>query len=150
MTSFFMSIPVKAVPGSNQKKAFYNPHTGRSHITDKAKNRSEFIAILRLHAAKKAEELGWDPFEGPVAASYRFFYARPKSHYGTGRNAGIVKESAPERHTQKPDIDNLIKTTKDSLKGIVWRDDSQVAEIDAVKFWAEKNSVEITVMKLEG
>lgn len=61
-----------------------------------------------------------------------------------------MKESAPERHTQKPDIDNLIKTTKDSLKGIVWRDDSQVAEIDAVKFWAEKNSVEITVMKLEG
>ena len=143
MTTFTMTIPVKAVPGSNRKIVV----NGR--IIDIAKGKAGFTAQTRMYASARAEEFGWEPFDGPVAASYRFFFARPKSHYGTGKNATTLKESAPERHVQRPDVVNLVKCMEDALTGIVWRDDSRVAELDAVKFWADKDSVEITVMKLD-
>lgn len=36
-------------------------------------------------------------------------------------------------HTKKPDLDNIIKATKDAGKSILWADDSQVCSIHAVK-----------------
>ena len=140
---FFMSIPVRAVPGSNRKIVV----NGR--IIDVAKGKAGFVAQTRMYAAARAEEFEWKPIDGPVSASYRFFFARPQSHFGTGKNASVLKASSPMRHVQRPDIVNLVKCMEDALTGIVWKDDSRVAEIDAVKFWAERDSVEITVTVLE-
>ncbi len=78
------------------------------------------------------------PAEGPVAARLDFKFARPKSHLGTGRNAGIVKRSAPVDHAHKPDLDNMIKLVLDVLTQLgFWHDDSQVAALVASKCWAE-------------
>ena len=140
---FFMTIPVKAVPGSNRKIVV----NGR--IIDVAKGKAGFVAQTRLYAAARAEKFGWQPVAGPVSASYRFFFKRPASHYGTGRNADTLKKSAPDMHTQRPDLVNLIKCMEDALTGIIWRDDSQVREIDAVKFWAESDSISIEVERIE-
>ena len=38
-----------------------------------------------------------------------FRFVRPKSHYGTGRNAKKLKPSAPPHHTQKPDATKLLR-----------------------------------------
>ena len=142
MNSFTMTIPVKAVPGSNRKIVV----NGR--IIDVAKGKAGFVAQTRLYASARAEELGWEPFAGPVAVTYRFCFSRPKSHFGTGRNSDELKASAPHWHAQRPDLVNLLKCIEDALTGIVWKDDSQVAEIDAAKFWAQRDAVEITVEKL--
>jgi len=140
--TFILIIPIKAVPGSNRKIVV----NGR--IIDVAKGKAGFVAQARMHAAKEAERLGWEPFAGPVAVTYRFFFSRPKSHFGTGKNAETVKKTAPADHAQRPDLVNLLKCLEDALTGIVWRDDSQVAEIDAAKFWAQRDAVEVTVEKL--
>ena len=39
-------------------------------------------------------------------------------------------------HIKKPDCDNLIKAAKDALKGICYKDDSQIIEIYAIKKYA--------------
>jgi len=137
---FHLTIPEKAVPGSNRKIAV----NGR--IIDVAKGKAAFTSIVRLYARSRAEELSWPVATGPVVVSYRFFYARPKSHYGTGRNADVLKDPGRIQHMQRPDLINLIKCLEDALTGIVWKDDSQVAEMDAVKFWGEKDSTEIEVI----
>ena len=67
-------------------------------------------------------------FSGPIRLNCSFRLHRPKSHYGTGRNSGVLKKSAPEFHIVKPDLDNLIKFVKDCLNGLAWKDDSQVVE----------------------
>lgn len=36
-------------------------------------------------------------------------------------------------HNKKPDIDNLLKSLKDALTGILWHDDSQIASVIASK-----------------
>ena len=75
--------------------------------------------------------------QGPVRMECNFIFARPKSHFGTGRNAGKLKPSAPRHHVQKPDADNLLKWVKDCLNGEAYKDDCQVVEVTGKKWWSE-------------
>jgi Holliday junction resolvase RusA-like endonuclease len=74
--------------------------------------------------------------EGPVQLSVVFFIARPRGHYGTGRNAGKVRKSAPVQPAGKPDLDKLVRSTMDALTAAGWwRDDCQVVTLTAAKFY---------------
>ncbi len=74
-----------------------------------------------------------------VRVSAEFFFARPKSHYGSGRNADKLKASAPARPTSKSvgDIDKLARAVLDALTGVAYKDDSQVTCLSASKFYLE-------------
>jgi hypothetical protein len=74
---------------------------------------------------------------GPVIVGIRFRLARPKGHYGTGRNAGQLRRSAPVAPDTKPDIDKLVRSTLDGMgEAGVWRDDAQVVGLCVVKDYA--------------
>jgi Holliday junction resolvase RusA-like endonuclease len=77
------------------------------------------------------------PIDKPIKLICVFYFPRPKSHYGTGKNSGKLKESAPKYHTIKPDLDNLVKFCKDAMSGIFYRDDSLVYEVGARKEYTE-------------
>lgn len=78
-----------------------------------------------------------EPVEGAVDVRATFFFQRPQSHYGTGKNAKKLKESAPKHCTRKPDVDNLEKALTDCLTHCgVWKDDAQVVDIRIRKRWA--------------
>lgn len=66
------------------------------------------------------------PLAGAVDVRLTFLMPRPKSHYGTGRNANVLKNSAPNHSIAKPDVDNLAKAVYDALTGIAWHDDAQI------------------------
>jgi len=66
-----------------------------------------------------------------------FVLAHPAGHFGTGRNAGTLRASAPTLHLSKPDIDNLCKLPLDALTGHLYRDDTQVTSITASKRWCD-------------
>jgi len=78
-----------------------------------------------------------EPMAGPLVMYVKFVMPRAKGHYGTGRNADILKPSAPGHHTKKPDLDNLVKFAKDCLNGVTWGDDSQVVLLHATKEYGE-------------
>ena len=70
---------------------------------------------------------------GPVSVEIAFWLPRPKSHL---RKDGTLKPSAPEHHTQKPDVDNLAKAVLDVLTDIrVWEDDAQVHSLSITRSW---------------
>ena len=87
---------------------------------------------------------------GAIGMSCEFMFARPKSHFGTGRNADKLKSSAPVYHAQKPDIDNLVKFVNDCLNGVAYWDDSQIVMIHADKTWAYGFGEARTEIWLEG
>jgi Holliday junction resolvase RusA-like endonuclease len=90
-----------------------------------------------LDARTQIRELGGKALQGPLELKVYFAMPRPKSHFGTGRNAGILKASAPKAHTQTPDLDNLLKFVMDCLNHCdVWLDDKQVVYIDTKKAWS--------------
>lgn len=89
------------------------------------------------------------PIDGACTVSLEFYFARPRYHYGTGRNAELIKTAyldAPM--TCAPDIDKLVRTTLDGLTGITFVDDSRVARLFAGKGYGDPERVEVTVVPL--
>lgn len=82
---------------------------------------------------------------GPVKLSMCFVRPRPNTHYGTGRNRGAVKPSAPAKPTTKPDVTKLVRSVEDACTGVIWRDDSQVVELIAEKRYGEQYRVEVRI-----
>lgn len=84
---------------------------------------------------------------GAVAVSLRFGLVRPRGHYGTGRNADVLKPSAPVWPATKPDVDKLERAVLDALTGIVWADDSQVVVLNADKVYSPTPLTYVTVTR---
>lgn len=94
------------------------------------------------HAALKALD-GKPRIEGPVVVDIVFWFDRPAGHYRTGRNAHLLRDSAPEFPDNKNsgDIDKLQRACFDALTTAgVWRDDSQVVRVLAVKRFCERSA----------
>lgn len=77
-------------------------------------------------AAEAGKVASGELLTGPILLELTFVRPRPKSHYGTGKNEGKLKDSAPQYPTTKPDSLKLGRAVEDALTGILWRDDSQV------------------------
>ena len=82
-------------------------------------------------------------FPEAVRVNCIFYFRRPNGHFGTGKNAGIVKENAPTLKTSKPDIDKLVRAVLDALTiAGVLLDDRQVASLQALKRYADPDKAE--------
>lgn len=78
------------------------------------------------------------PMLGPVTLECHLFMPRPVGHFGTGRNAGRLKASAPTWVPVRPDIDKCVRALADALtEAQVWRDDSQVVRLLASMRYAD-------------
>ena len=94
-----------------------------------------------------------------VEVHMAFRFARPRSHFRSGRFSAILRPDAPRHHTQKPDRDNLEKAVLDALGGfqglppLVWCDDCQVVTGRTMKRWAapdEPPGVTVAIMEFHG
>ena len=105
-----------------------------------AKDKTNFLLQAKQYAPKS-------PIVGVVKLRVWFCMPRPKSHYRTGKFAGILKDKYKEVvwHTKKSDIDNLLKLVMDSLNGVFWKDDSQICQVIAYKLYDEKPRTVIQV-----
>jgi len=83
------------------------------------------------------------PLEGAISVKIGVAIPRPLSHFGTGRNAGIIKERFKKvHHVQKPDCDNFAKMVMDALNGVAYLDDSQCIKLSVDKYWTHGESNE--------
>lgn len=74
----------------------------------------------------------------PLGAELTFTLPRPKGHYGTGRNADLVKPTAPPHPVGHGtgDIDKLTRLILDALQDThVLPDDCAIVELNARKVW---------------
>jgi Holliday junction resolvase RusA-like endonuclease len=85
---------------------------------------------LKRHAEKN--------LSGAMMVELNFYFARPKSHFRTGKYSHIMKDDAPKFHMKKPDVDNLAKLPLDVLtKMKYFSDDSQVVNLCVTKGYAD-------------
>lgn len=107
---------------------------------------------VRFAAYDAWQKIGKPVFQGPIRVDAHFNFPRPKSHFGTGKNAGNVKSTAPNHHFIKPDRDNLDKALLDALTVLgIWKDDCQVCAGEIQKTYAigdYAGGVSVTVTQL--
>lgn len=91
-------------------------------------------AQLALTARDPDGQLPLYPAGAPIQVTITFTIDRNRGHYGTGRNAHTVKESAPRWPATGKDLDKLIRAALDSIAaaGVV-KDDKQVVALAAAK-----------------
>ena len=87
-------------------------------------------------AAELAGHAGAFP-DVPVHLDATFVLRRPKGHWGTGRNVGQLRATAPMLPGTKPDLDKLLRALCDALvMGGVIGGDQQITSITAAKRYA--------------
>lgn len=107
-------------------------------------------ADVAVTARRVFESLGGDGLlQDAARLGLHFYRPRPKTHFGTGCNAGKLKPSAPKYPTSTPDTLKLARAIEDALTGVVWRDDSQVCRHELAKDWGNCFRVTVVVETLD-
>lgn len=79
----------------------------------------------RQAVAAAAIAAGVKPLDGPVGLEITFYLPRPKGHFTP---KGALRPTAPAVPTTRPDADKVLRAVQDALKGVAYRDDSQVTD----------------------
>ena len=81
----------------------------------------------RIVAAIEHQYAGGRQLVGPIGLTVLFLLPRPERLNSKPRSR-VQLPAYEVWHTSKPDCDNLVKALKDAGKGLLWRDDCEVAE----------------------
>lgn len=119
-----ISFHVLGIPQpKGSTKAFMRPGMRFPVVTNDNLKSKPWADTIRLVAQQHAPAEG--PWDGPVELSVWFYMVRPKS---------LPKKIV--HHVKKPDLDKLVRNLKDSLKGVIYFDDSQVMHVQATKTYS--------------
>ncbi len=136
MTELHFFVPGTPAPGGS-KTGFYNAKLGRVLMTPASKKTKPWMQAV---STTVRSEYDGDPLACPMRLDMQFRMMRPKGHYGSGKNAGVVKDRyATALPTVKPDLTKLVRSTEDALKGILWLDDTQVVSGIYSKIYVERD-----------
>lgn len=134
MSSHSIVIPGKPMTWARAKANF---RSGKPHYFTAPDREAKMGEIAMLWRVAELPQL-----DGPLMMECEFLFDRPKSHYAA---SGQVKTShlltRPGRGKYGGDIDNLVKIVQDALNTVAYGDDSQIAELRAVKRYAGPSEV---------
>jgi crossover junction endodeoxyribonuclease RusA len=138
-----VTIRVVGLPAPQGSKR----HIGRGVMIESSKAVGPWRDAVRTETQRA---MTGDPCLGAVGVTLEFTLPRPKGHYGTGRNAGQVRASAPLRPASTPDLDKLVRAVLDGITaGAAIRDDAQVTQLHAVKVYGSQPGCLIRIHVLD-
>jgi Holliday junction resolvase RusA-like endonuclease len=129
------------------KKADGSPLITTIHGNEKA------LKPWRQEIAGAAIDAGWPglgigALDESLFVSMTFYFARPQNQLGTGRNAGVVKDSSPLwPEATGPDVDKLARAVLDALTGLVWKDDKRIVSVRARRRFGVPERLELAVRR---
>jgi Holliday junction resolvase RusA-like endonuclease len=108
-----------------------------AYTPEKTKNYESDVGMM-AKAAMGASE----PLKGALEAFIYVTFPVPAS-YSKKRTEACLIDS--EKHTKKPDLDNVVKSVIDGMDKIVFENDSQITSIHSTKVYGEVAKVEVVV-----
>ena len=135
-----MKITIPGRPVAQARPRFYKRGNHVGVYSTQTTEAGRWVVLANSQTQGKITEVA-------IHLDMVFVLPRPKGHYGTGRNAGKIKDSAPKYPVGRPDTDNYIKFVMDCITsmGQVWKDDSQVVSMVAEKRYGENPRTEIEI-----
>ena len=132
-------ITVYGVPVAQGRPRFFRRgnHVG---AFDPKKSR-DYKDSIKMQAIEQLRFNGHIPplCEGALTMQVLAYLPRPKT---------LSKKVV--HHIKRPDADNIAKGCKDALKGVVYKDDSQIVELLVRKSYGDPPRVVIGLRKVEG
>jgi Holliday junction resolvase RusA-like endonuclease len=117
-------------------KAFFRKGMRFPVITnDNTKNKPWAQTVSAMAQQFRPEAL----WLGPVRVKLLFRMPIPKS----------LPKRRPSFMTKKPDLDKMVRSIKDALKGVIYKDDSQVVGLVSDKVYHEQPGVIITLEQID-
>lgn len=104
---------------------------------------ASYEALVQL-AAQQAMA-GRAPLGGPVSVRLVIALPVPASWSKKKQAAALAHQVLP---TKKPDADNVVKAIFDGLNGVLWVDDVQACDIQAIKRYAQTPGVTVTAQPM--
>jgi Holliday junction resolvase RusA-like endonuclease len=144
-----LSLVIPGIPISGSQLKF-NRQTGAAYRPKEHKQR---VYSVYEYVNRELERQG---LTGPVYSREKalvmggcFYFPFRKGDYGTGRNQGRLKPSAPRYVIGTKDLDNLLKPLKDGLKGLVFVDDNQIVGYSSLwKMYSENPRTVIRIQEV--
>lgn len=131
MTPYFLTfyVPMQPIGKARPRvvSKFGHMHAFTPKKTKDAEDKIKNAAIKAMAEAK------CETTDLPLCLSVAAFFALPKS--ATKKRYHEVASNHYTPHTQKPDIDNVVKLVADALNKVVYFDDKQIAQIKGEKYW---------------
>jgi Holliday junction resolvase RusA-like endonuclease len=144
-----LDVPGVPVPGGS-KRGFIVRGAGRPDrvaMADASGARGKNWRAAIQHAASMSFAQT-ALLDGPLALDVTFTMPRPASHYGKKKGVALLKATAPHYHTTRPDATKLVRLIEDALSGVVWTDDSRIAEQSARKVYGARPGAVIRIYRL--
>ena len=142
MMGIMITMTIKfIVPGKPQGKA--RPRfrkIGNYVSTYNPKQTTEYENLVKLLAIEQCKDKLNKEYTGLVKMSIKAYFKPNKSISKKQYNLLIGTE-----YLKKPDSDNIAKIICDSLNGVAYKDDSQVAYLEIKKYYAEEARVEVII-----
>ena len=120
---------------------------GRPRVTKSGcvyydKKTHEYRERVRDYAIEASE--GREVLTGPVAVIVEAIFTPPESWPKYRKEAAL----RGMWNVKKPDMDNIVKAVTDSMSGVIYDDDNQVAIPIGMKRYGETDATRITVIDL--
>ena len=135
--TFMVNFTIEGEPVPKGRPRF--TRQGRAYTPAKTKEYESIVAD-----SAKCAMGGSEPLETPVKAYIHVTYTVPAS-YSKKRTAACL--DGEEKHTKKPDLDNLVKAVTDGMNGIIFKDDSQITHLSATKVYGTQNMVQVMIVE---
>ncbi len=123
MRTLTFAIPGTPIPQARSRHRVVKLKSGATFVGqyDPAESRIWKATVAEFAARAMA---GHRPIEGPVTVELVFMFLPTASW--SKRKLAELRTAGEMARPVKPDLDNLIKGVVDGMKGIVFRDDSQI------------------------
>lgn len=139
--TFVVTFEIPGLPIAKGRPRFARRGKFISTYTPVKTKTYEDIVRACARAAMGASE----PLETPVAAYIYINMPVPKT-YSKQRTKDCL--SGKEKHTKRPDADNIGKAITDAMNEIIYMDDSQIVELHIKKLYGEEPMVNVLVKEV--
>jgi len=139
-------IVVRGIPAPQGSKR----HVGGGRMIESSRAVGPWREAVRAETQRAMVAGNLDAITGPAKIAIRLILRRPKSHYRTGRNAHLLKDTAPIFPEGTPDGDKLMRAVFDGLTaGGAWEDDAQAVKWAGEKIYASPGKPVGCIINLE-
>ena len=123
---------VITIRGFDPKPQGSKRHVGNGVMVESCRE----VKHWRHMVTNAAVQRGCKPLFGDIAMTAEYIISRPKSHFGTGKNASKLKPSAPYWVGVKPDLSKIQRSTEDALTKVAYTDDARIVSLVTFKRYA--------------